>query len=102
MTPAELAEVYTPEQEEVVVRPLPPLFRRTGSVGLVTHLFLMVGSAAVLLSVYYSGELGILHWLAIVPVVAVLLTGLRAEVSRPSPDKVSDVTVLSAPTLVAR
>ncbi len=57
---------------------LPPLFRRTGSVGLVTHLFLVVGSAAVLLSVYYSGEFGILHWLAVVPVVAVLLVGLRA------------------------
>ena len=57
---------------------LPPVFRHTGSVGLIANLFLLVGTGTVLLNVHFSGGSEILPWLAVVPIAGVLLTGRRA------------------------
>lgn len=56
---------------------LPPLFRRTGSVAVVAHLFLLVGTAAIVIATYFSGGREIRPWLVAVPLVAVLLAGKR-------------------------
>ena len=53
---------------------LPPLFRRTGSVSLVAHLFLTLGTLAVLANAHLAGGADVLAWLAAVPLAAVLLT----------------------------
>ena len=57
---------------------LPPLFRYSGSVGLVAHLFLLAGTAAVVVATYFSGGLEVLPWLAVVPITGTLLAGRRA------------------------
>ena len=56
---------------------LPPLFRHTGSLPVVAHLFMLVGTAAILITTYYSAANEIMPWLAAVPLVAVLLAGKR-------------------------
>ena len=53
---------------------LPPLFRRTGSVALVAHTFLALGTLAVLANAHLAGGADVLAWLAAVPLAAVLLT----------------------------
>jgi signal transduction histidine kinase len=57
---------------------LPPLFRYSGSVELVAHLFLLAGTAAVVVATYFSGGLEVLPWLAVVPITGTLLAGRRA------------------------
>ena len=56
---------------------LAPVFQRTGSVPLVAHSFLAVGTAAVLANAHLAGGAEVLPWLAVVPLAAVLLTGGR-------------------------
>ena len=53
---------------------LAPVFRRTGSVPLVAHSFLAVGTAAVLANAHVAGGAEVLPWLAVVPLAAVVLT----------------------------
>ncbi|WP_412061763.1 sensor histidine kinase [Rubrivirga sp. IMCC45206] len=57
---------------------LPPLFRHTGSVALVAHLFLLVGTATVVINTHFAGGAEILPWLAVVPIAGALLMGRRA------------------------
>ncbi|MDX1420794.1 MAG: MFS domain-containing histidine kinase [Rubricoccaceae bacterium] len=57
---------------------LPPLLRRTGSVRLVAHLFLLTGTVTVVVNAQFAGGVEVLPWLAVVPVAGVLLTGRRA------------------------
>ena len=57
---------------------LPPLLRRTGSTPTVAHLFVLVGVVAIVVPTYFSGGEAILPWLAAVPIVGVLLGGMRA------------------------
>jgi two-component system, NtrC family, sensor kinase len=57
---------------------LPPLFRYSGSAQLVAHLFLLAGTAAVVVATYFSGGLEVLSWLAVVPIAGILLAGKRA------------------------
>lgn len=62
----------------VVFAGLPVLLRpeRTGAA--VVHLFLLVGTATVVLNTYFSGAGAIPPWLAVVPLAATLLAGSRA------------------------
>ncbi len=53
---------------------LAPVFGRTGSVPLVAHSFLAVGTVAVVVNAHVAGGAEVLAWLAIVPLAAVLLT----------------------------
>ena len=52
---------------------LPPLFRHTGAVGLVAHLFLGLGTAVVVVNAHVMGGAAVLAWLAVLPLAAVLI-----------------------------
>ena len=56
---------------------LPPVFRYTRSVSLVAHLFLGLGTAAVLVNTQFSGGADVLAWLTVVPIAAVLILDRR-------------------------
>ena len=52
---------------------LPPLFRHTGAVDRVAHLFLGVGAAVVVVNAHVVGGTAVLAWLAVLPIAAVLI-----------------------------
>ena len=72
------ASVFTQGLISLMFFALPPLFRYSGSVGLVSHLFLLAGTIAVVVATYFSGGLEVLPWLAVVPITGTLLAGRRA------------------------
>ena len=57
---------------------LAPLFRHTGSVSLVAHLFLGIGTVTIVANAHFAGGPEVLAWLAAVPIAAVLVTNPRA------------------------